>query len=126
MAPTPTAISSPPFLELAKTWIAYIGVLAAAIIVAYGGIRKALKDLKSGETKVNDRAEVVAATLMENTTLFMWSDSNHAVCAALGEVVDRLESVVNCINFSTEATRDMSRDIGELRHQIERLRDKMP
>lgn len=154
-----SAVSSSPVLSEAvldtiKTWIAYIGVLATAVIVAFGGIRKALKDLKGEpgkDGKMNPGGaaahpgvqSIVGGTIMETTTLLMWSESNKQVAESaehvkecikanskmLGDLPDKIEaamdSVVNAINYNTEAQRSVCRDLSELRHQVERLRDKM-
>lgn len=120
------SVASSPFLEIAKTWVTYIGVLAVAIVTAYAGIRKALKDLKSGEVSGTVQDKVVAATLIETHTMMLWSDSNRAVVEKIGDLIDKLESATHALNHNTETGRAVSREIGELRHQIERLRDKMP
>lgn len=116
--------------------MAYIGVLATAIIVAFTGIRKALKDLKGDDTPgrrnpggpVDSPAveRTVGGAILDTTTMLMWQESNRAVTEALHEVVDKLESTIHAINYGTEASRAVCRDISELRHQIERLRDKLP
>jgi len=120
------SVASSPFLEIAKTWVTYIGVLAVAIVTAYAGIRKALKDLKSGEVSGTVQEKVVSATLIETHTMMLWSDSNRAVVEKIGDLIDKLESATHALNYNTETGRTVSREIGELRHQIERLRDKMP
>ena len=133
-ASSATAAGSP-LLEVAKTWIAYIGVLAAAIIVAFGGIRKALKDLKGddkpGATNPGGRAggaevqRIVGGTIMETTTILLWSESNKAVADALEAMVEKLDQVCRSINYNTDVGRDIIKELGEARHQIERLRDKL-
>lgn len=120
------SVASSPFLEIAKTWVTYIGVLAVAIVTAYAGIRKALKDLKTGEVSGAPQDKVVAATLLETHTMIVWSESNRAVTEAVRDLTDRLESVGHALNYNTETGREVCRDMKELRHQIERLRDKMP
>lgn len=145
---------SPAILETIKTWVAYIGILTAAIVTAYAGIRKAIKDLKGeaapglinpgGSAVHSGVAGIVGGTIMETTTLLMWSESNRTVTEAVlamreiikantdatlalpDELAEKLERVVNAINYNTEASREVCRDISELRHQVERLRDKMP
>lgn len=129
-----TAVGSP-LLEIAKTWIAYIGVLATAIIVAYGGIRKALKDLKGddkpGAVNPGGRAggaevqRIVGGAMLETTTILMWSESNKAVADALEGMCEKLEQVCRSINYNTDVGRDVIKELGEVRHQIERLRDKL-
>lgn len=139
---------SPIIIENIKTWVTYVGVLAAALVAAWAGIRKALKDLdKTDGNKVviaPTPQAFVGGTIMETTTLLMWSESNRDVTEALqglsvcfasnikaieglpDEIGIRLDHVVNAINYNTSASRDVCRDLAELRHQIERLRDKMP
>lgn len=140
-------------LETIKTWVLYVGVLATAVITAYAGIRKALKDLKGdgkpGLTNPGGPAigpavqSIVGGTIMETTTLLMWSESNREVAEAAeavkscikanseaieclpDEIAVRLASVVNAINYNTEAVRDMVREFGETRHEVVRLRDSM-
>lgn len=148
-----TAAGSP-LLEIAKTWIAYIGVLATAIIVAFGGIRKALKDLKGdaksptlmnpgGPAAGPDVQRIVGGTIMETTTLLLWSESNKQVVEAAEDVLaciktnteaveclpdqikDALSSLVNAINYSNETGRAIDKGLGELRHEVVRLRDSM-
>lgn len=108
--------------ETIKSAIGYGGVLAAAIVSAFIGIRKAIKDLRKAEEAPlagnNPAAKVIGATILESTTLLMWSESNR-------DVVEAIESQTRAINYNTEALREVCRDLGETRHQIERLRDKM-
>lgn len=120
------SVASSPFLEIAKTWVTYIGVLAVAIVTAYAGIRKALKDLKSGEVSGTTTDKVMAATLIETHTMLLWSESNRGVGDALRDLTDKIESLSHSINHNTETGRALCGDLKELRHQIERIRDKMP
>lgn len=120
------SVASSPFLEVAKTWVTYIGVLAVAIVTAYAGIRKALKDLKSGEVSGTTTDKVMAATLIETHTMLLWSESNRGVGDALRDLTDKIESLSHAINYNTETGRALCGDMKELRHQIERIRDKMP
>lgn len=120
-----------PLFEIAKTWIVYVGVFATAIIVAFGGIRKALKDIGATDKTPNGPTDsptvhrTIGGTILENTTILLWSESNRSVTEALEAVVSKLESTVHAINYNTDAVREMCEDLTELRHQIERLRDKM-
>lgn len=132
---TAASANGSPFLEVAKTWIAYIGVLATAMIVAFGGIRKALKDIRGNESSRGSPAgpvdspavhRTIGGAILDTTTILMWSESNKGASDAMDALVEKLDSVIHCINYNTEAARDMSKDITELRHQIERLRDKLP
>lgn len=117
-----TGFFSPQVFETIKSAIGYGGVLAAAIVSAFIGIRKAIKDLRKAEEAPlagnNPAAKVIGATILESTTLLMWSESNR-------DVVEAIESQTRAINYNTEALREVCRDLGETRHQIERLRDKM-
>ncbi|WLJ71143.1 hypothetical protein [Sphingomonas phage Carli] len=62
---------------------------------------------------------------METTTILLWSESNRAVVDAIEALTERLETIANSINYGTEASRALSKDVAELRHQIERVRDRM-
>lgn len=119
---------SPATIEMLKTWVGYIGVLGASIIVAYAGIRKALKDIAKGEDPKQPGGHpggigFVGGTIMETTTLLMWSESNREVAEKAGDVIDAIKINTEAINRNTDTS---AREMGELRHQIERLRDKMP
>lgn len=120
-------ITTDPWLEVAKTWVTYIGVLVTAIIVAVAGIRKALKDLKDGSATdaSTDKNKVMAATLVETHTMLDWTASNKETTEAIRDLLERLESVCRAVNYNTDALRESNREAGELRHQIERLRDKI-
>lgn len=121
------SVASSPFLEIAKTWVTYVGVLVVALVTAYAGIRKALKDLKSGEVSGGSVQEkVVSATLIETHTMLMWSESNRTVTDSVRDLIDKVESTTKALNYNTETGREVCRDMKELRHQIERLRDKLP
>lgn len=120
------SVASSPFLEIAKTWVTYVGVLVVALVTAYAGIRKALKDLKSGEVSGSIQEKVVSATLIETHTMMLWSESNRSVTESVGDLIDKIESMTKALNYNTETGREVCRDMKELRHQIERLRDKMP
>jgi hypothetical protein len=116
---------SPAIVETIKSGILYIGGLGAALIVAFAGIRKALKDLAKGDDPKQPggrhpaAANIIGGTIMETTTLLMWSESNREVAEKAGDVVD-------AINNNTAAIKENNRETAELRHQVERLRDKMP
>lgn len=122
--------ASSPYLESVKTWIIYAGVLIGSIITAWAGIRKAYRDLKKSESNpaIYPAAskEVVGATLLENYTLLMWSESNRSVVEALGDALEKINSLTNAVNYNTDAVREGRDESKELRHQIERLRDKLP
>lgn len=122
-----------PVIDTIKSWVVYVGILATAVIVAFGGIRKALKDLKGdlpanpGGPAVTPAVErIVGGAILETTTILMWSESNRAVVDALEAATAKLESICNSINYATETGRNVEDEIKELRHQIERLRDKLP
>lgn len=114
-------VAASPYLETVKTWVTYIGVLVVALVTAYAGIRKALKDLKTGDAPVASKQEVLSATLVETHTMVLWSESNrqvcegmHALCTVLTRMLDRAEVV-----------EELKKEAIELRHQIERLRDRI-
>jgi hypothetical protein len=128
---------SPALLETVKTWVTYVGVLATAVIVAFAGIRKALRDLSKAEgtgTGAGASADhpgasrIVAATLMETTTLLMWSESNRDVVdsnRAMIEAVQKLTNIVELICDRFDTVESLKAEAVELRHQIERLRDRL-
>jgi hypothetical protein len=120
-----SATSSPAF-EAIKTWVTYVGVLAVAIVTAYAGVRKALKDLKTGEVVGETKNKIVSATLVETVTMTMWTESNRGVAEAVEELCDKMDSLIHSINYNTEAERKSCENLVELRHHIERLRDKLP
>lgn len=120
-------------LEAVKTWVAYVGVLATAVIVAYGGIRKALKDLgKHDPGKPVSTSPVptsiVGGTIMETTTLLMWSESNRDMTEAtnaLRSSVEKLTTSTDRLCDQTNVVDGLKDEAVELSHQIERLRDKL-
>lgn len=118
-------VATDPWLEIAKTWVTYIGVLGTAIIVAIAGVRKALKDLKTGEVSGTVQDKIMSATLIETHTMLLWSESNRSVTESVGDLIDKIESMTKALSYNTETGREVCRDMKELRHQIERLRDKM-
>jgi hypothetical protein len=90
-----------------------LGIFSLAIAAAVGGLWRGLRNIKTeGLSPEKTTSRVAAATIIETTTLLMWSESNRMVV----EAVDRL----------TEATYALRDEQKELRHQTERLRDKMP
>jgi hypothetical protein len=117
-----TGLFSPQVLETLKSIIVYIGVLGGAIVVAFKGIRSAIRDLKADEKAsieaVPGGAKILGATILEHTTLLMWSESNR-------EVTEAIDQLTRAINYNTEAQRENGRSMSEVKHQIERLRDKM-
>lgn len=88
-------------------------------MAAVGGFYQALKKLShktldhggtlSGTPDAG--ARLAGATLLENVTLAMWSESNRAV--------------VKAVEDNTEASRDHCAEMKELRFQIIRLIDKL-
>ena len=122
-----TAEPTNPWLEIARTWITYIGVLATALIVAVAGIRKAIKDLKAG-TATGDTREtnkIAAAALVETHTIMDWTASNKDATEAMRDLLDKVEGLCRAVNYNTDAVRESNKEAGELRHQVERLRDKI-
>lgn len=122
-----TSAFSPAFVEAAKTWITYVGVLVVALVTAFAGIRKALRDLKKDErgsshlTKDPSVERLVGGTILETTTLLMWSESNRDV----GEAVRGLTDMVRMMCERIDIVDELKSEAVELRHQIERLRDKL-
>lgn len=77
----------------------------AAIGAAAGGIFVGLRKIRNGAVEAGgEQKKLIGVSLMENTTLLMWSESNKEVC---------------------ETNRDLTREIVELRHMLDRLRDKL-
>jgi gas vesicle protein len=103
---------------------ANIGVFLGAASALFIGIKSGLKKIAKGEIEPAPTATkkaVAAATLIETTSLLMWSESNRDVVDALNRVERTLTSMMERIDIID----DLNKEARELRHQIERLRDKM-
>lgn len=89
-----------------------LGIFSLAIGAVVGGVWRGLKNVrKVGYSPDRPTSQLAAATIMETTTLLMWSESNRDVCKSIDQLVDVLQ--------------DHRSEITELRHQMERLRDKL-
>lgn len=128
-------VSSPaglPSLDTARNWILYLGGLIAAVLVAFAGIRKALKDIKGDGKNPGGPATgphvqgIVGGVILETHTILMWSESNRALAESLDAMTKTVESACRSIDYNTDTNRAVSEDLVELKHQIERLRDKLP
>lgn len=116
-----------------------LGILIGFIVAAVLGIKKGLKTFaKSGDAALKaSGASVAAATILENQTLAMWSESNREVADALALVAEQMERLTFTIRdhekmmVSHKDALYVNRDnmvalrpeFSDLRHQIERLRD---
>lgn len=103
---------------------ANVGVFLGAAGALFVGIKSGLKKIAKGEIAPSPavaKNAIAAATLIETTTLLMWSDSNRDVVAAL----DRVCKVIDIATNRLESVEDLKREAVELRHQMERLRDKL-
>lgn len=95
-----------------------LGVFVAFVMAAVVGIWQGIKKLrKDSDDQVMPR-NILAATIMENVTLSEWSQSNRDVVAALTEMK-------RAAYHQSETLIEHGRDMRELAHQIERLRDKI-
>lgn len=89
-----------------------VGVFCAAASALFMGIKTGLKKISRGEiAPTTDKSKVAGAMLVETTSMLMWSESNRDVVEAVNRLCDFIQ--------------DNTREQTELRHQIERLRDKM-
>lgn len=94
-------VSSPDFVSIATN----VGVFLAAVGTVIAAIWSAVKKIKSVEGANNKTAaQVIGGSIMDNTTLLMWSESNRVVA---------------------EALRDHQREMMELRFVMAQLRDTM-
>jgi hypothetical protein len=103
---------------------ANVGIFIGASTALYAGIKSGLKKIAKGEIEVTpagDKKAVAAATLIETTTLLMWSESNRDVVAAINKVC----ALISVTAERLEVIEDLKAEANELRHQIERLRDKL-
>lgn len=94
-----TAAVSPPDVTAIVT---NLGIFSLAVAAAIGGIWKGIKNIrKDGLNPDSPVQKIASATLVETTTMLMWSESNRDVC--------------ECINALREEIKD-------LRHEIELMR----
>lgn len=94
-------VSSPDFI----TVITNAGVFLAAVGTVIAAIWSAVKKIKTVEGATENTAtKVIGATILDNTTLLMWSESNRVVA---------------------EALRDHQREMMELRFAIVQLKEAL-
>ena len=77
--------------------ITNLGIFSLAIAAAVGGAWQGIKKIKK-ESAASEPGKVLAASMIETTTLLMWSESNRDVVAGLDKLGD---------------------DMKELRHELE-------
>lgn len=97
-----------------------VGIFLGFIVAAILGIKKGLETFKSktDEGSKQDGARVAAATLLETQTLDFWSQSNTDMAETLRECTREIVELRRAIYKHAEDTK-------ELRHQVERVRDRM-
>lgn len=99
-----------------------LGILLGFIVAAILGIKRGIKLIGKGGKEAPNRSHLAAATLLENQTLLLWSESNRDVREALDELKEQ-------IGKNTEALYSTRNGVGaaatELAHQIELLRVQM-
>ncbi len=101
---------------------ANVGAFLGAATALFIGIKSGLKKISKGEvTPESSRTQIAGATLIETTSLLMWSESNRDVVEAL----NRMTAVLTNVMDRVEIVDDLTKEAIELRHQIERLRDKL-
>jgi hypothetical protein len=100
-----------------------IGILVAFIAAVFAGIRKGLKELKTSD-KVRP-ADLAAATILENVTLNEWSSTNREVVEVIGDLIRATEELRSAVYHHRDDLRDHGRELAELRHHVERLRDRL-
>lgn len=134
LAIVPQAAQSLDYVSLATNAGIAVGFIVAMIL----GIKKGLDTFREkGDAAIKKHgATVAAATLLENQTLNEWSGSNREVANALQDLKDMLAEVRSALYHSRDTTREASeayarcihetnRELAELRHQIEMLRNRI-
>lgn len=69
-----------------------LGVFALAVAAAVGGIYKGLREIKKGSLPPAT-GSVAAAVLMENSSLFAWTESNKLVAERLEDAIELLRTL---------------------------------
>jgi hypothetical protein len=92
----------------------FVAFITAAVVGIWQGVKKLRKD---SDDQIMPR-DIRAATIMENITLSEWSQSNRDVIAGLAEVK-------RALYHQCDVVIEHGKDMRELAHQIERLRDKI-
>ena len=97
-----------------------VGIFLGFIVAAILGIKKGLETFKSktDEGSKRDGARVAAATILETQTLDFWSQSNTDMAEAVRENTREIVELRRALYKHAE-------DMNEMRHQVERVRDKM-
>lgn len=95
----------PDVTTFAANIVVFLAAVAAAVAGAMSAVKKIkeswLDSVKSADSPVPVKHQIAAATIMETTTLLMWSESNREVC---------------------ECMRTLADEIKELRHEMELTR----
>ena len=95
------------------------GILLGFIVAAALGIKKGLRAFARGDDRPAQRgAHDAVAHLLENQTLREWSETNRAV-------IESLAQLKSTLYLHRDALATHGSELAELRHQVERLRDKM-
>lgn len=95
----------PDVTTFAANIVVFLAAIAAAVAGAMSAVKKIkeswLDSMKNGDTPVAGKHQIAAASIIETTTLLMWSESNRDAC--------------ECMHKLTE-------EIRELRHEMELTR----
>lgn len=124
IAPAVAAAKTAAPAAAAATWalpgvsdlITNLGVFSLALTATVAGIYRAVRMVRKEDAikvaaPVESPIRIAGATILENTTILLWSESNRGVAESNKGVVEKMD--------------DLEREVVELRHAISRLTDTM-
>jgi hypothetical protein len=95
----------PDVSTFAANIVVFLAAIAAAVAGAMSAVKKIkeswLDSVKSGDTPVAGKHLIAAASIIETTTLLMWSESNRDVC----ECIHSLKEEITALRHEMEIQR---------------------
>lgn len=95
----------PDVTTFAANIVVFLAAIAAAVAGEMSAVKKIkeswLETMKNGETPLAGKHQVAAASIIETTTLLMWSESNRDVC----ECMQALKEEITALRHEMEIQR---------------------
>lgn len=87
----------PDVTTFAANIVVFLAAIAAAVAGAMSAVKKIkeswLDSVKDGGTPLPGKHQIAAASIIETTTLLMWSESNRDVCECMHKLADEIKEL---------------------------------
>lgn len=87
----------PDVTTFAANIVVFLAAIAAAVAGAMSAVKKIkeswLETMKNGDAPLPGKHQVAAASIIETTTLLMWSESNREACECMRTLADEMREL---------------------------------